>query len=406
MRRGIDGGLWNATADDEAIACAGRWWRCAVAARHLCRLIAPWLLDRLSGCARARRSPRRNRRSRLAAALRRRAREPGRKRRQESPAVDTRRQSRQSLQGHARAEGRDRRGSRALGRRDHGPRELPRHANAHAAGSDRRRTNSGHPRRCACDANADGWVIDASRGEPAMRVQTFVARCSARSARLIVGLPLTAAPAARAGRSAGELLPDLILREIVLREPDRRALARGALQPARCQRTEQSRRRHRAGLQQPDGDAVLDLPARIVDRRHHLCVRRIGRHAPARQRQLRAAVRRTGADDRPAEAQRRIQLPAHVVRHVRRTESRDGSIKFYLRHQDCCTFEPAPQPPYSEFSPAARRRPRQTPPFEGDVIEAALSLEATTHTTAVVCQLRRHRSLGRRPRRPVRQRES
>ena len=59
----------------------------------------------------------------------------------------------------------------------------------------------------------------------------------------------------------------------------------------------------------------------------------------------------------------------------------DGSIKFYLRHQDCCTFN----------SGRALRIPvllqpngtRLTLPFEGDIIEAALSLKATTHTTAV-----------------------
>ena len=52
----------------------------------------------------------------------------------------------------------------------------------------------------------------------------------------------------------------------------------------------------------------------------------------------------------------------------------DGSIKFYLRHQDCCTAGPQPTQPNGT---------RLNPPFEGDVIEAALSLEATTHTAAV-----------------------
>jgi hypothetical protein len=55
----------------------------------------------------------------------------------------------------------------------------------------------------------------------------------------------------------------------------------------------------------------------------------------------------------------------------------DGSIKFYLRHNDCCTGSPtAPlvlQPNGTRLSP----------PFEGDIIEASLSLEAATHTTAL-----------------------
>jgi hypothetical protein len=58
----------------------------------------------------------------------------------------------------------------------------------------------------------------------------------------------------------------------------------------------------------------------------------------------------------------------------------DGSIKFYLRHQDCCHVE-NPGPNFQFFV-----RPdgtRLSPPFEGDIIEAALSLKAVTHTTAV-----------------------
>jgi len=61
----------------------------------------------------------------------------------------------------------------------------------------------------------------------------------------------------------------------------------------------------------------------------------------------------------------------------------DGSIKFYLRHQDCCTFRLLPQAPFSEFSSQRGDGSRLTPPFEGDIIEAALSLKATTHTTAM-----------------------
>jgi hypothetical protein len=61
----------------------------------------------------------------------------------------------------------------------------------------------------------------------------------------------------------------------------------------------------------------------------------------------------------------------------------DGSIKFYLRHQDCCTVVPASGP----LGFALTKQPNGTrlnPPFEGDLIEAALSLKATTHTTAVI----------------------
>ena len=58
----------------------------------------------------------------------------------------------------------------------------------------------------------------------------------------------------------------------------------------------------------------------------------------------------------------------------------DGSIRFYLRHQDCCTIV-NPGPNFQFF--VQPNGTRLNPPFEGDVIEASLSLKATTHTTAV-----------------------
>ena len=58
----------------------------------------------------------------------------------------------------------------------------------------------------------------------------------------------------------------------------------------------------------------------------------------------------------------------------------DGSIKFYLRHQDCCGFQ---DPTAGTGFMVRPDGIRGNPPFEGDVIEASLSLMATTHTTAV-----------------------
>ena len=58
----------------------------------------------------------------------------------------------------------------------------------------------------------------------------------------------------------------------------------------------------------------------------------------------------------------------------------DGSIKFYLRHQDCCGFQdPATLTGFRLVADGTRL----DPPFEGDLIEAALSLKATTNTTAL-----------------------
>ena len=59
----------------------------------------------------------------------------------------------------------------------------------------------------------------------------------------------------------------------------------------------------------------------------------------------------------------------------------DGSIKFYLRHQDCCHFEDPTTLTGFTLTPLTGTD-HLNPPFKGDIIEAALSLQATTHTTA------------------------
>jgi hypothetical protein len=59
----------------------------------------------------------------------------------------------------------------------------------------------------------------------------------------------------------------------------------------------------------------------------------------------------------------------------------DGSIKFYLRHQDCCHFADPTDPTSFTLTPLTGTD-HLNPPFKGDLIEAALSLQATTHTTA------------------------
>jgi hypothetical protein len=60
---------------------------------------------------------------------------------------------------------------------------------------------------------------------------------------------------------------------------------------------------------------------------------------------------------------------------------KDGPIKFYLRHQDCCHFADATDPTSFTLTPLTGTD-HLNPPFKGDIIEAALSLQATTHTTA------------------------
>jgi hypothetical protein len=61
----------------------------------------------------------------------------------------------------------------------------------------------------------------------------------------------------------------------------------------------------------------------------------------------------------------------------------DGSIKFYLRHEDCCTVVQTPGVAPGFILINQPNGTRLNTPFEGDLIEAALSLKATAHTTAV-----------------------
>ena len=60
----------------------------------------------------------------------------------------------------------------------------------------------------------------------------------------------------------------------------------------------------------------------------------------------------------------------------------DGSIKFYLRHEDCCNVVLTSQAPGFALT-LQPNGTRLNPPLEGDLIEAALSMTATTNTTAL-----------------------
>jgi len=61
----------------------------------------------------------------------------------------------------------------------------------------------------------------------------------------------------------------------------------------------------------------------------------------------------------------------------------DGAIKFYLRHQDCCSVTLTNTNSAGFILTNTPNGTRLNPPFEGDLIETALSLKATTNTTAI-----------------------
>jgi hypothetical protein len=60
----------------------------------------------------------------------------------------------------------------------------------------------------------------------------------------------------------------------------------------------------------------------------------------------------------------------------------DGSLKFYLRHEECCGVGGAAGPPLFGTVPSPDGS-RETPFFEGDLIEAALSLDASSDTVSL-----------------------
>lgn len=60
----------------------------------------------------------------------------------------------------------------------------------------------------------------------------------------------------------------------------------------------------------------------------------------------------------------------------------NGSVKFYLRHEECCGVGGPEGPPLFGTVPAPDGS-HETPFFEGDVIEAALSLKARTDTVSL-----------------------
>ena len=60
----------------------------------------------------------------------------------------------------------------------------------------------------------------------------------------------------------------------------------------------------------------------------------------------------------------------------------DGSIKFYLRHEECCSVGGPPVPPFFGVIQQPNGT-RLAPFFEGDVIEAAVSLDVRTDTVTM-----------------------
>lgn len=199
---------------------------------------------------------------------------------------------------------------------------------------------------------------------------------------VLLTLPATARAQPASAGLAG-LLPDLILREITLPAPTTPGLSHAV---------------HFSPLSQ---ETNADNPAvDLVDRFNALLIGQLaslplGTSAGGFTYAFDPALgtfRRTNRSFGPSFAERaatigRGRLSAGFnYQHTRYTRFegqslRDGSIKFYLQHEECCRVGGPPVPPFF----GVVQQPdgsRLSPFFEGDVIEAALSLDVGTDTLA------------------------
>ena len=215
-----------------------------------------------------------------------------------------------------------------------------------------------------------------------MRAQRDVVRISAVIGAAILSLPLMPASARAQDLPLAQLLPDLILREIVVQSPTTGTFSHVAhFSPIEANE-----------LSNPVVGIVQSFNTQMATQ---FSTFPLGSSTGGLTYVFDESVgtfRRSSASFGPMFAERALTIGRRKLSvgfNYQRTSYNtfegqnldDGSIKFYLRHQDCCTFKLIPEAPFFQFSRQGDGS-RLTPPFEGDIIEAALSLKATTHTTA------------------------
>ncbi len=219
-----------------------------------------------------------------------------------------------------------------------------------------------------------------------MSVRRDAVRVIVAAGAAILSLPLTPMSAPAQGLPLAQLLPDLILREIVLDSPPLPPGTPGRLPGGAT---------HTAHFSPIEGNDLNNPVVGIVQGFNTQMATQfstfpLGSSTGGLTYVFDESVgtfRRGSASFGPLFAERALTIGRRKLSvgfNYQRTSYNtfegqnlsDGSIKFYLRHNDCCTGSPtAPL----VFQPNGTRL---NPPFEGDLIEAALSLEATTHTTA------------------------
>jgi hypothetical protein len=224
-----------------------------------------------------------------------------------------------------------------------------------------------------------------------MRVPNAAGRVLAAVGLAILGLPLTPRSALAQDVPLAHVLPELILREIILDSPPLPPGAPGRL-PGGATHTAHFSPIEANELNNPVVGIVQGFNTQMATQFSTFPLGSSSGGMTYVFDETVGTFRRGSSSFGPSFAERALTIGRRKLSagfNYQRTSYDtfegqgldDGSIKFYLRHQDCCTFNLLPEAPFSEFF-LQPNGTRLTVPFEGDIIEASLSLEATTHTTA------------------------
>jgi hypothetical protein len=209
-----------------------------------------------------------------------------------------------------------------------------------------------------------------------MRARTRIARICPTVVAMFIGLP---ALASGQDLPLAQVLPDLILREIVLQP--------GLLGPV-----------HIAHFRPIENNELNNPVVGIVQGFNTQMATQFATFPLGSSTggltyvfdETVGTFRRGSASFGPLFAERALTIGRRKLSagfNVQRTSYRtfegqsldDGSIKFYLRHQDCCGFiDPTTLTGFQLVPDGSRLNP----PFEGDLIEVSLAMDAITETAA------------------------
>jgi hypothetical protein len=204
---------------------------------------------------------------------------------------------------------------------------------------------------------------------------------------LIVALVLIPVSARAQGLPLAQVLPDLILREIVLESPPISGIVSGTEVPTGFTHTAHFSPLEGNDLKNPVVGIVNSFNSQMATQFSTFPLGSSSGGMTYVFDEALGTFRRNSVSFGPMFAERALTIGRRKLSigfnyQYTNYDSLEGqpldggSIKFYLRHNDCCTVT-------SNVLTDQPNGTRLNPPFEGDVVEAALSLKTTTHTTAL-----------------------